>query len=227
MASQAKPPENGSFQFWGCSEIRESLGLRADSEPHLLERLETAPLESIYYHTVRCLLRRRVFPTPYPDDFSTWVANEARDLTLAERLAFHSPFDFTDGEAFRQHLLETLDDHLSRLPVAPAAVRGKPFYFLTGHLVAVPLEIEASDLRSLGAALVHVDDSALYYHAVEAIGRLGNPRGDFAAWVEDVLRLPSLARRIAEIDPFVMSLAGVRGRLLELVDSELALGPSA
>jgi len=37
----------------------------------------------------------------------------------------------------------------------------------------------------------------------------------------------SLARRIAEIDPFVMSLAGVRARLLEIVDSELALGPSA
>ena len=132
-----------------------------------------------------------------------------------------------DGEAFRQHLLETLDDHLSRLPVAPAAVLGKPFYFLRGHLVAVPLEIVAWDLRSLRKALAQVDDSSLYYHAVEAIGRLGNPRGDFAAWVEDVLRLPSLARRIAEIDPFVMSLAGVRARLLEIVDSELALGPSA
>jgi hypothetical protein len=85
----------------------------------------------------------------------------------------------------------------------------------------------AWDLRSLRKALSQVDDSSLYYHAVEAIGRLGNPRGDFAAWVEDVLRLPSLARRIAEIDPFVMSLAGVRARLLEIVDSELALGPSA
>jgi hypothetical protein len=220
-------PRNRSFHFWGCSEIRESLGLRADSERHLLERLESVPQESIYYHTVRCLLRRRVFPTPYPDDFSTWIATEARDVTLAERLAFHSPFDFPDGEAFRHHLLETLDDHLSRLPAAPAAVLGKPFYFLTGHLVAVPLEIEAHDLRSLRAVLGHVDDSAIYYHAVEAIGRLGNPRGDFAAWVEDVLRLPSLALGIAEIDPFVMSLAGVRARLLELVNSELALGTSA
>lgn len=220
-------PETRSFHFWGCSEIRQSLGLRAESERHLLERLESVPQESIYYHTVRCLLRRRVFPTPYPDDFSTWVASEIRDVTLAERLAFHSPFDFPDGEAFRQHLLETLDDHLSRLPVAPAAILGRPFYFLTGHLVAVPLEIEARDLQSLRKALAQVDDSALYYHAVEAIGRLGNPRGDFAAWVEDVLRLPSLARRIAEIDPFVTSLTGVRARLLEIVDYELTSGPSA
>lgn len=219
--------ENRSFHFWGCSEIRESLGLRAESERHLLERLESVPQESIYYHTVRCLLRRRVFSTPYPDDFSTWVASEIRDVTLAERLAFHSPFDFPDGEAFRRHLLDTLDDHLSRLPLAPAAILGKPFYFLTGHLVAVPLEIEARDLRSLRTALAQVDDSALYYHGVEAIGRLGNPRGDFAAWVEDVLNLPSLARGIAEIDPFVMSLAGVRARLLEIVDSHLVAGAGA
>ena len=218
--------ENGAFHFWGCSEIRESLGLRADSERHLLERLESLPQESIYYHTVRCLLRRRVYPTPYPDDFSTWVANDARDVTLAERLAFHSPFDFSDGEAFRQHLLETLDDHLSRLPVMPTAVIERPFYFLTSHLVAVPLEIVVQDLQSFRNALAHVDDSALYYHAVEAIGRLGNPRGDFAAWVEDVLCLPSLARCIAEIDPFVMSLSGVRARLLGIVDRELGGEPS-
>jgi len=212
-----------SFHFWGCSEIRESLGLRADSVRHLLERLESVPQESIYYHTVRCLLRHRVVPTFYPDDFSTWVANEARDVTLAERLAFHSPFDFSEGEAFRQHLLQTLDDHLSRLP-GFAPLVGKPFYFLAGRLVAVPLEIVARDLESFRGALTRVDDSALYYHGVEAIGRLGNPRGDFAAWIEDALGLASLARRIAEIDPFVMSLAGVRARLLELVDGERAGG---
>jgi hypothetical protein len=207
------------FHFWGCSEIRESLGLRADSLRHLLERLESAPQESIYYHTVRCLLRHRVVPTPYPDDFSNWIAQEARDVTLAERLAFHSPFDFPDGESFRHHLLETLDDHLTRLPAA-TVILGEPFYFLTGHLVAVPLEIVARDLQSFRGALTEVDDSALYYHGVEAIGRLGNPRGDFAAWIEDALGLAPLARRIAEIDPFVMSLGGVRARLLELVDRE-------
>ena len=173
---------------------------------------------------MRCLLRHRVVPTAYPDDFSTWVAGEVRDVALAERLALESPFDFPDLEAFRQHLLETLDDHLSRLPFANTSFLGKPFYFLTGHLVAVPLEITVEDLRGFRSALAHVDESALYYHAVEAIGRLGNPRGDFAAWIEDSLRLDSLARRVAEIDPFVMSLTGVRARLLELVDGELAGG---
>jgi hypothetical protein len=35
-----------AFQFRGCSEIRESLALRAGGERQLLERLETPPPES-------------------------------------------------------------------------------------------------------------------------------------------------------------------------------------
>jgi hypothetical protein len=215
---------NRRFDLFGCSDIRESLGVHADGLHHLLDRLETVPQESIYYHTVRCVLRHRVYPTPYPDDFSTWVAVEAGDVVLAERLSFQSPFEFFDLEAFRQHLLETIDDHLTRLP--STVIRGKPFYFLKSHLISVPLEIAAHDLESFRKAIARVDESALYYHAVEAIGRLGNPRGDFAAWVEDVLGSPSLARRIAEIDPFVMSLSQMRARLLEILDRALARGAS-
>lgn len=213
-----------SFHFWGCTEIPESLGVRADSERHLMERLETVAGESIYYHTVRSLLRRQVIPTPYPDDFASWVATEVRDAALAERLALPSPFDFDDIEAFREHLLGILDDHLARLPFAPRAILGSPFYFLRGHLAAVPLEIEVDDLRSFRESLAEVDDSSVYYHAVEAIGRGGKPRSDFAIWFEDSLGLTDVAARIDEVDPFVSSLGGVRLRLLQIVDEEIARG---
>jgi hypothetical protein len=210
------------FHFWSCSEVRESLSLRADSERHLMERLEVAPAESVYYHTVRSLLRRQVVPTPYPDDFASWVASEVHDLVLAERLALPCPFDFENVEQFREHLLEILDDHLSRLGFDPRAWQGEPFYFLRGHLSAVPLGLEVADLASFRDALASVDDSSIYYHAVEAIGRLGRPRSDFAAWVDEALGLPGLATRMAEVDPFVVSLTGVRRQTLDVVDQELA-----
>lgn len=209
------------FQFRGCSLLRESLGLHAEGERQLLERLETVPADSIYHHTVACLLRRSVHATPFPDDFASWVASEVRDLALAERLALDSPFDFPDIEAFRERLIEVLDDHLSALSFSPRPLIGQPFYFLRGHLEAVPLGLEAHDLASFRLALAQADDSAVYYHVVEAIGRLGNPRGDFAAWLEDSLGLVELARGIQEIDPFVLSLGDVRQRILEAVDGAL------
>jgi hypothetical protein len=209
------------FVFWGCSQLRESLNVRADSERQLLERLESVPAESIYTHSVRYLLRRSVVATAYPDDFSNWVATEVPDPILAERLALPSPFDFPDVEAFRAHLVEILDDHLSRLGFAPRVLTGNPFYFLRGHLVAVPLGIEAHDLPSFRDALRQVDESSLYYHAVEAIGRLGKPRGDFAAWLEEALDLPRLAHQMAELDPFVLSLRGMRQRMMQIIAGAL------
>jgi hypothetical protein len=213
---------NGSFRFCGCAELRESLGLRAESERQLIERLERVPAESIYHHTVRCLLERQVERSAYPGDFARWVAVEVRDPVLAERLALASPFDFADIEAFRQHLLETLDDHLARLPFAPRALGGAPFHFLRSHLAAVPLDLTASDLRGFLRALVEVDESALYYHAVEALGRLGRPRNDFAAWVDEALGRRALAARLGEVDPFVTGLAGLRRQFIEIVEDELA-----
>lgn len=217
---EERAPNGPTFSFWGCSEIRESLGIRADSERQLMERLETVPAESIYHHTVRCLLRRQVAMTPYPDDFSAWVGTELRDPVLAEQIALASPFDFPDVEAFREHLLNVLDDHLVRLPFAPRIILGKPFHFVRGHLAAVPLGITVEDIAGLRAALVQVDDSSIYFHAVEAIGRLGNPRGDFSAWMEDVLGRPALAARVREIDPFVTSLSRVRAKLLVAIDED-------
>ena len=222
MPKREKRDARNPFNFTGCSEIRESLGIRADSERHLLERLETVPDESIYFHTVLTLQRRQVVATPYPNDFASWVATEVRDIALAERLALSSPFEFDDLEAFREHLLTVLDDHLSRMPFDPRSFFGRPFHFLRGHLVEVPLDVVASDLKSLREGLATVDQSAIYYHAIEAIGRLERPRNDFAAWVDEVLGRPELATRLAAPDPFVLTLEGVRSRLLAVIDEALA-----
>jgi hypothetical protein len=208
------------FEFWGCSEIRESLGIRADTELHLMERIASAPAESIYYHTVRSLLRRRVVPTPFPDDFATWVAVELRDLVLAERLAFPSPFDYTDIEGFRECLLSIFDDHLSRLPSIPRSLFGNPFYFLRGHLVAVPLDVRAWDLRSFRDALSEVDESSLYFHAVECAGPWGRPESTFTAWVQVALGEKELAAAL-RLDPFITSLKQLRGNLLRILDRAL------
>jgi Family of unknown function (DUF5752) len=212
------------FHFWGCSEIRESLGLRADSVQQLLERLETVSADAIYYHSVRCLLRHQVVATPYPDDFASWIDEEVREPALAERIAFHSPFDFADTEAFREHLIGVLDESVRSQPWVAGRIPRNPFRFLRGHLAAVPLGVTVHDLGELRAALQAVDESSIYYHTVEAVGRLGNPRGDFASWIEDELGHSEVARRVQEIDPFVASLSEVRAQLLRAVDGENARG---
>jgi hypothetical protein len=206
------------FAFWGCHDIRESLGVRADTEHQLAEHLRTIGSESIFYHSVRCLLRHQVGGFQYPDDFARWAAQDAGDPELAERLALFSPFDFPTLEEFRAHLVATIEDHLDRAPAARVTARA-PFRFLRSHLAAVPIGIAADDISTLRAALATVDDSSIYYHTVESPGQRGQRRSDIAAWVERELGLPDLASHLAEIDPYVAGLSRTRALLVAAIDT--------
>ena len=132
------------FVFWGCHEIRESLGVRADTERELLERLRVIESELIFHHSVRILMRHQVERVPYPDDFARWAAQEAADPELAERIALFSPFDFRTIEDFREHLVTTIEDHLDGSPPARVTAR-TPFRFVRGHLASVPIGVQADD----------------------------------------------------------------------------------
>jgi hypothetical protein len=206
------------FVFWGCHEIRESLGVRADTEQELAERLRSIGPESIFHHSVRCLMRHQVGTIPYPDDFARWASQEMGDPELAERIALFSPFDFPSIEDFREHLVTTIEDHLDGAPPARVTAR-KPFRFVRGHLAAVPIGVQADDLATLAAGLASVDDSSIYYHTVESPGQRALVRSDVATWVEAELRLPELADLLAEIDPFVAGLNRTRGLMLGVLNA--------
>jgi hypothetical protein len=207
-----------NFRFWGCTELAQSLGALASSERELLERLEQAPHDSLLYHTARTLLRRRAAPLAWPNDFANWAADDLHDPELAERLAFGTPFDFPSVEAYREHLVGVLDDHLSRLSPRTRSTPLRPFRFLRGHLAAVPIGLEASDLAGFRAALAEADESSVYFHAVESLGRGVDRRGDFAAYVEDVLGESAAAAALRAPDPFVLGLGGARARMLDGLD---------
>jgi hypothetical protein len=209
------------FVFRGCHEIRESLGLRADTEQQLLEQLRTVPQDSIFYHSVRCLMRHQGGPTPYPDDFARWAALEAGDPELAERLALFSPFDLPTIEDFRAHLVATLEDHLDTTPPTRVTAR-TPFRFLRGHLATVALGLTADDLATLRAGLSSADDSSIYFHTVESPGIEGLHRNDFASWVENELGRPELAGRLAAVDPFVAGIGRTRDLLAAILEETLS-----
>jgi hypothetical protein len=209
------------FVFWGCHEIRESLGIRADTERELAERIRTVPEESIFFHSVRCLTRHQVGPASYPDDFARWTALEAGDPELAERLALFSPFDMAGLDEFREHLAATIEDHLDAFPHMRPAARS-PFRFLRGHLAVVRLGLAADDLTTLRAGMTSADDSSIYFHAVESPGRHGRSANDFADWVGTRLGRLDLANRIAAVDPFVAGIGRTRDLIVGLIDETLA-----
>jgi trehalose synthase-fused probable maltokinase len=221
LAGQLQPGE-GPFTFVACMELKEFIGVRAENERQLVQLLDEVSLDSIYYHTHGFLLRPRLRAGVYPNDFATWADVQVRDRILGERLAMVDPADFGTLQALREELVSVVDEHLRRIGIVPQVVSGEPFEFIQSRIVEIPTGVEVRTLQELREALLEIDQSALYFHLVEARLRLGRGRNDFAAWLEQGLGLPELAARVQAVNPYSSSLEETRARLIALLDEELA-----
>jgi len=218
-AREARTP----FHFLGCWELAEVLGRRAWDERELLEHLEEVPLDSIYYHTHSVFLRERA-PAPYPNDFATWAAIQVRDRVLGEKLGILDPEDFTDLDAIRTELVSLIDEHLSEVRSVPRVMFGQPFHFMQSRVLEIPTGVKVRTLAQFRDAVAEADLGVLYLHVVEARGRKGRRRNDFATWLGDHLGLVDLAAAVARLTASPLGLEAFRQRLVALCDAALAGG---
>jgi len=220
MRKHAKVP----FEFSGCVELRQMLGLRAEDEKELADILEQVPKDSVYYHTHGFLLRQRSAAGAYANDFATWAAIQVGDRVLGEHLAVLDPLDFETLDDLRERIISAIDDHLRSMTIVPRVVYGEPFDFIESRIVQVPFGIEARTLGEFREALGKTDESAIYYHALEARVRLGQRRNDFSAWLGECLDLPGLAAKVEALDPYVGGLERLRAQILGYCDKVLTSG---
>ena len=213
------------FHFLGCWELREMLGRRASDERGLLEHVEEVPLDSIYFHTHSYFLREPSLSGGYPNDFATWAAIQVRDRVLGEKLGIVDPQDFSDLESLRAEVVSLIDDHLAETGSVPRVMFGQPFYFMQSRVLEIPTGVKVRTLAEFRDALARVDTAVVYLHVVEARGRKGRRRNDFAAWMEEQLGLPELAAAVARLNPFPFGLEEVRRRLIALANAALGGKP--
>jgi uncharacterized protein DUF5752 len=214
------------FRFESCMELREALGKRAFDEQRLLEVIEEAPADSIYYHTHSYYLRHPYAQRLFPNDFATWVTLHAQDRLLGEKLGVLDPFVFADIEQLRSEIVTIIADHLRHLEVISRCMTGEPFEFVRSHVIDVPLDLEARTLREFRDILVSVEVGAVFNHLCEARLRKGRLRGDFAYWLaaEDGLEMPDLAEKVERVGHLGLSLEAMRERIVALCDQTLAAG---
>lgn len=209
------------FHFMGCIEIKELLGKRANNEQQLLELIEEAPIDSIYYHTHSYFLRHFYIAGPYPNDFANWVTLQVRDRVLGEQLGYVTPLHNKSLDDIRIELMEIIDHHLFTIKTVPYVIYGEPFYFMKSQIIEVPTGIEVRNLREFTEALKIVDASTIYNHIFEARLRDRRGRSDFSIWLEEILGLKELADKIEIIDSYMYTLEDLREKLLSLCVAEL------
>jgi hypothetical protein len=215
---------NQPFRFSSCMELREVLGKRAMDEHRLLELIEEAPADCIYYHTHSYYLRHAYTQQLYSNDFATWLVLYAQDRVLGERLGVLDPFEFSDIEHLRDEIVTTMADHLNHSTAVSRCIVSEPFEFIRSHVIEIPLGLDARTLWEFRNALADVEVGAVYNHVCEARMRKKAPSADFAYWIasEEGLGLQELAMKVEQVGRLGLSLEGMRKKILHLCDEEIA-----
>jgi hypothetical protein len=212
-----KTPPARPFRFYTRHNLVELLGRRAASAVELLEGVQAVPGSSIYYHTHRFLQQHHYLSPEPPNDFAFWAAGTLGLAEIGERLASVDTVRFVRIEDLRRRFIEILrsacESGHSRTAAAP---EGAEFHFMSCRTYILPTSYEVHDLAGFLEALNRVSIHSIYFHIFEARLRLERGVNDFSTWLQD-LGYPKLAGEVARMDPYTMTLDGLRHRIMDLV----------
>ncbi|HYQ47982.1 MAG TPA: DUF5752 family protein [Thermodesulfovibrionales bacterium] len=203
------------FEFGQCIGILKATGKRARNLRELRDSIETASNESLYHHTYQYLLSGHILE--YTNDFALWAGESLGERVLAEHLSNIDPYEFSNINDLRLRLLEVIDDYLVTFPEPREAMSGDEFYLQETVTLVFPIGIKANNLAEFLIAVRFIDAGSLYYHFYDARYRLGRGRDDFSAWFE-ALGNRELVEKIRAIDPFMHTIEGIRGHIIEAVE---------
>jgi small-conductance mechanosensitive channel len=209
------------FYFNTQTHMTELTGLKAGNLKELVEAVKKAPDSTIYYHTHHFLEEHQYLIPELSNDFSTWVKEALDNDTLAEKLASLNIFELISLSAFKEKLVNIIEDYLRQDHSQREAVKGREFYFLESVSVILPTSYVAHDLRELVESLRKISPASLYFHIFESRLRLGGELNDFAVWLDKSMAEPELSREIARIDPYTLTLEGLRSTLVQTIEKHI------
>jgi hypothetical protein len=206
------------FQFRQCITLLKATGSMAKSLRELRDVTAVISDRSLYHHMYQYFLKGHF--QEYTNDFAQWAGESLEESELSEELSNIDPYDFSDINALRAELLRVLDRYLARFPEPRDSRPGEEFYFNETVTLIYPAGVWAKNLAEFLMAVKYIDVSSLYYHFFDSRQRLADGSDDFSQWFSS-LGKKELADKMASIDPYVLSLEGIRERIVAAVDGEV------
>ncbi|MEW6193392.1 MAG: DUF5752 family protein [Bacillota bacterium] len=207
---------SGPFRFYTQYHLVTLLGLKARNPVELLEGIKTVPASSIYYHTHRFLQQHHYLSPEPPNDFAYWLANILNMKELGELFASVDTAGFRNMEELRAEFVRILTGYLAGNKYAVDCPPGQEFYFSACRTFILPVSYTARNLKEFAEILSKISVYSLYFHIFESRLRLAKGENDFAAWFRSIGK-PELAEELGRLDPYTITLEGLREKIVGLV----------
>ena len=209
------------FHFYTDMSLVELLGRKAKNLAELLDGIRTLPGACIYHHTHKFLRQHHYLSPEPPNDFAYWTGSVFGDELLGEKLAAVDIVRFRSIRELREKFIETIEEHLREKPEEHNVFSGYEFHFMKAHSFVLKTGHVAGSLQEFLDIIKIIDAHSLYFHIFEARIRLERADNDFSFWLGAELGESDLARRIAQLDPYTMTLEGLRKKIITLTEERL------
>ncbi len=203
------------FRFFTRSHVVFLLGMKATNPTELMEGLRKIPVSSIYFHSHRLMLGHRLLTPSPPNDFAYWVISFLDLEELGEQLASVDILSFSDFEQLREEYIRILSQYLARKKRVIVCTDCHEFYFMTSRIFIMPTSYNVADLREFVGALGKISPDSIFHHMIEARLKQRREENDFSLWLRTIGE-HSLADDISGIDPYSMSLEGLRRKIIDM-----------
>jgi len=205
------------FHFLTRFNLSVLLGRQARNVRTLLEGIKEVPGSCIYYHTHRFIQQHHYLSPEPPNDFAFWATNALSRDALGESLASVDTVRFNKIESLRERFIAILESFLLEADGRNGDCQeGEEFHFMSCRTFILPTAHVAGDLKEFRTILEDVTISSIYYHVFEARLRLEKNGNDFSNWFETIGER-DLARAVRRLDPYTMTLEGLRQKIIQLV----------
>ena len=209
------------FHFYTEMGLVELLGMKAKNLAELLEGNKTVPGACIYHHTHKFLRQHNYLSPEPPNDFAYWVGGVFGDEMLGEKLAAVDIIQFRSIRELREKFITTIENHLRQGVEEHNVFSGYEFHFMKARSFVVKTGHVAGSLQEFLEIIKKIDTHSLYFHIFEARIRLERADNDFSYWLASELSEQELARRIAQLDPYTITLEGLRKKIVNLIEERL------
>lgn len=208
--------QNKPFIFYSEYNLPVLLGKKASNIYELLDGLKTVPVSSLYYHTHKFLKQHRYLIPEPPNDFAYWIRNVLRQTQLGEMIASINIVAFNNLEDFRREIVDIFEQH-DRYGYGINCQEGFEFQFMSCKTFWFKINYEATDLKEFAEILRKIDISTFFVNIFNPKLRMGKDKNNFSAWFE-TLGETELANKVENIDPYTLTLEGLRNQILNLIE---------
>ncbi len=204
----------GPFAVKDCALVAIATGERAQSLRELRNVLRDIHPGSVYYHFWGGLLRPRFDNPDYINDFAVWAYYGLHDGALAERLAVIDPTDYPSIEALREKVIDVIEERLDETETVSWSAHDNQFHFIRSQIVVFDTRKRIENPEALVEIIPNMSVGSVFYHFIDARRRSERREDDFRTWMRGLGdSYNELRRRLAEVDPYFVTLAQLRDQL--------------